>query len=30
LNEIIQQIGNDEVESRLNLAIENELVRSNS
>jgi Fe-S cluster assembly protein SufD len=30
LNEIIQQIGNDEVEARLNLAIENELVRSNS
>lgn len=30
LNEIIQQIGNEEVEARLNLAIENELVRSNS
>ena len=30
LNEIIQQINNDEVEARLNLAIENELARSNS
>ena len=29
LNEIIQQINNDEVEARLNLAIENELARSN-
>ena len=30
LNEIIQQINNDEVEALLNLAIENELARSNS
>ena len=30
LNEIIQQINNDEIEARLNLAIENELARSNS
>jgi Fe-S cluster assembly protein SufD len=30
LNEIIQQINNEEVEARLNLAIENELARSNA
>lgn len=30
LNEIIQQIGNEEIEVRLNQAIENELARSNS
>jgi len=30
LNEIIQQIGNEEIEARLNQAIENELARSNS
>ena len=30
LNEIVQQIGNEELEARLNQAIENELVRSNS
>ena len=30
LNEIIQQINNEEIEARLNLAIENELARSNA